>query len=451
MSWSPKANKINVLMSCSASDRDNWMSNGCRYLVKTRVISGVKGYGIVFKAAVMAALDLPDTVTLFHRETNGITYRIPALIHIPDPPTFLAFAEMRSTPRDQDALHLVMRRGVESSGFLHWENITSLTSAKLPGHRTMNPCPVYDAGSGTVFLFFVCVRSNCSEVYQILTGRNAARICCVTSVDQGQTWSPLRDLTEEVMGDYLKNCATLAVGPGHGIQAQSGRLLVPAYFYYIHYRVCCLPVPFKTKSHSFVFYSDDHGKSWHKGNMLWNQTTGECEVAEVLCSNNTCLLYCTARTTRHYRVEAYSTSQGMAFGKSHLSKNLCEPPTGCQGSVVTFYPPEECGGTEEPDGGCDSETSGLQKKAMSWLLYSHPTSRKKRENLGVYLNKSPLVFSSWSQPWIINEGPSAYSDLAVCRDLHSFGCLFECGENACEKITFRRFTVEELLKNISTP
>lgn len=53
----------------------------------------------------------PVKTTLFEREPDGITYRIPALIYLRHSHTFLAFAEKRSSPTDCDAKHLVMRRG----------------------------------------------------------------------------------------------------------------------------------------------------------------------------------------------------------------------------------------------------------------------------------------------------------------------------------------------------
>ncbi|KAG8453163.1 hypothetical protein GDO86_004835 [Hymenochirus boettgeri] len=382
-----------------------------------------------------------NTVTLFHQEPSGVTYRIPGLLYVQQPPTFLAFAEKRSSPCDHDALYLVMRRGVEEQGHLKWQDTMELTSAKMPGHRTMNPCPVYDEKSGTVFLFFICVRTNCSEMWQILTGKNAARLCYITSKDRGKTWEGLKDLTEEIFRGDLKHCATLAVGPGHGIQTSSGRLILPAYLYYIHSRVCCVPVPWKTLPHSFIIYSNDHGESWHKGDML-NQNTGECEVAEVASKNVSRLLYCSARTQNHYRVEAISMDQGVNFVNSHYCRDLCEPPHGCQGSVVCYEPLEE---SREVS---NEEQSLIGQSPASWLVYSHPTSSKSRVNLGIYVNKSPLVSPCWSRPWIISEGPSGYSDLAVCQDSHSFGCLFECGFNACEKINFRRFEHKELIRNL---
>lgn len=327
--------------------------------------------------------------------------------------------------------------------FLQWENTIAVRHAKLPDHRTMNPCPLYDTDTNTVFLFFICVRTSCSEMRQIFTGKNAARICYVTSTNHGKSWSSLVDVTEDVLADDLKNCATVAVGPGHGIRTASGKLTVPAYLYYIHSRICGLPVPWRTKPHSFVFYSDDHGKSWHKGSTVWQQQTGECEVADVACRNGPGVLYCSARSNKHFRVEATSSDQALDFESSHLCRNLCEPPHGCQGSVVSYQPLEI---HQEPH-----DQDGLQNRALSWLLYSHPTSNHQRVNLGIYLNKSPLLPSGWNQPWIINDGPSGYSDLAVCQDTHTFACLFECGVDACEKIAFRRFTVEELMDNVSHP
>lgn len=54
----------------------------------------------------------PVKTTLFEREPDGITYRIPALVYLRHSHTFLAFAEKRSSPSDCDAKNLVMRRGM---------------------------------------------------------------------------------------------------------------------------------------------------------------------------------------------------------------------------------------------------------------------------------------------------------------------------------------------------
>uniref|UniRef100_A0A674JX49 exo-alpha-sialidase n=1 Tax=Terrapene triunguis TaxID=2587831 RepID=A0A674JX49_9SAUR len=311
-------------------------------------------------------------VTLFHQDQqSGVTYRVPALLYIPTD-TLLAFAEKRSSARDEDAEYLVLRQGRKTGTLVEWEPSEPLRRAVLPGHRTMSPCPVYERKSQTVFLFFICVRKHVTEQWQIWTGQNAARLCYVRSKDAGQTWSSLTDLTEQVIGEDLKDWATFAVGPGHGVQLSSGRLVIPAYTYHITARCCHLPLPCWTLPQSLVFYSDNGGRHWHKGELIKGMKTGECQVAEVVCQACGPMLYCNARTPCQSRAAALSTDQGLTFESPSSCEQLCEPPHGCQGSVVSFTPTT---GLLEADG---------MEDTMSWLLYSHPMDKRKR---GVEQNK----------------------------------------------------------------
>lgn len=86
-----------------------------------------------------------------------------------------------------------------------------LSMAFLEGHRSMNPCPVYDAFTGELFLFFIAVLGHTTEAHQLATGKNAARLCYVSSDDYGETWSPAVDLTEKVIGDTIKGEVSGAV------------------------------------------------------------------------------------------------------------------------------------------------------------------------------------------------------------------------------------------------
>ncbi|NXM54417.1 NEUR3 protein, partial [Illadopsis cleaveri] len=148
------------------------------------------------------------------------------------------------------------------------------------------------------------------------------------------------------------------VGPGHGVQLDSGRLVVPAYAYYMHGCLCgALRLPCFTRQHSLVFYSDDGGRRRHNGAPL--------------------------------------------------------------------------GGPASAAG------------APTWLLYSHPTHRHSRRDLGLYVNSSPLDGAGWRSPWVLHAGPAGSSDLGVCPRGGVFGCLFECGGgSACEEIAFCLFTLD---------
>lgn len=85
----------------------------------------------------------------------------------------------------------------------------ALETATLAHHRSMNPCPIYDELTGMVFLFFIAVMGRTPEAFQILTGQNAARLCYVSSSDQGNSWSHVTDLTQQVIGVAIEGRETM--------------------------------------------------------------------------------------------------------------------------------------------------------------------------------------------------------------------------------------------------
>ncbi|XP_052392820.1 sialidase-3 isoform X3 [Carassius gibelio] len=346
-----------------------------------------------------------------------VTYRIPALLYISENKTYLAFAEKRKTPSDTDADKLVMRRGLweDDKNNIKWDSTHQLlSSACLPNHRSMNPCPVYERESKTIFLFFICVPYGVSEASQIEAKKNQARLCYITSQDNGNIWSDITEL-KDVISEHEKNWATFAVGPGHGIQMKDGRLIIPGYVYYF-------VQPNAPKSHAVTFCSDDKGHTWHVGKHMEGESN-ECQMAEITDDSYNSLLYCNARSRSGYRVEALSTSKGEAFEKPFTVQKLKETDKGCQGSVLYIPSPP-------------------------LLLYSHPTTEHKRKNLGIYVNKSPSDPSQWTYNGTINNGPSGYSDLAECENREYIACLMECGQKReIEEIAFKFFKINNAVES----
>ncbi|XP_076024583.1 sialidase-3-like isoform X2 [Genypterus blacodes] len=329
-----------------------------------------------------------------------------------------------------------------------WSSCQELSAASLPGHRTMNPCPVYEEQSKTLFLFFICILGKVTEQHQILTGRNRARLCYISSGDGGQNWSQVTDLTKSAIGATIREWATFAVGPGHGIQMQSGRLIIPAYAYY---KPCCcwfVPIPGTVQPYAFSVYSDDLGHTWQIGEML-QKLSCECQMAEIIDQEGRSRLYCNARHTE-YRREALSEDSGVNFDKPHNDRKLVEAKksSGCQGSVVGFSAPNwalNSGGDTEA-----SASSLLSPDMRTWLLFAHPTSKHSRIDLGVYLNRSALTSQGWEKPWIVHRGPSGYSDLAYDKDKDQFSCLMECGiKSETEEIAFMSFTLYDIMQAAS--
>ncbi|XP_035241565.1 sialidase-4 [Anguilla anguilla] len=417
----------------------------------------------------------PARTVLFRKEPSGVTYRIPALLYLPISNSFLAFCEERLSPADSQAHLLVLRRGTFYRNYVEWDDIRVLESARLPGHRSMNPCPVYDEFTNTVFLFFIAVLGNITESFQLVTGKNVTRLCFVSSHDQGQTWSPVTDLTKSVIADTIKDWATFALGPGHGVQVKSGRLLVPAYAYHIDCRECfgrlCVTTP-----HSFCLRSDTHGRSWLLGEAVPALDSVECQVVPVDEEDGGSVVYCNARSPLGCRVQALSLDDGATFQNGQLVQKLVEPRNGCHGSVVGFpaplrLPQERRALLFGPRGSApararhwtfsahpppaDPRTSG-NFLTPTWVAYSHPTWPNARRDLGVYLSLFPRDPDSWSEPWVIYNGPSAYSDLAYLElpapeapPITAFACLFENGsKTAYDEISFCIFTLYELIDHI---
>ncbi|NWH20984.1 NEUR4 protein, partial [Grus americana] len=366
-----------------------------------------------------------------------------------------------------------------------WEDMRVLETATLQHHRSMNPCPLYDEFTGTLFLFFITVLGRTPEAYQIVTGQNVTRLCCVTSTDQGLSWSTATDLTQQVIGGAIKDWATFALGPGHGIQLRSGRLLVPAYSYHIDCKECFGQLC-KTTPHSFAFYSDDHGQGWRFGEFIPNLQTGECQLVSVDEEDGSNVLYCNARSPLGFRVQALSTDDGAVFHGGQLVQRLVEPPHGCHGSVIGFpapfvyVPAAPRAPPAEPEEGCPTpghhgHARGITSargdpaanpspapffQAPTWVLYSHPTSSMSRVNMGVHLSTFPRDVESWTEPWVIYEGPSAYSDLAYMELPYNeasisggpavaFACLYENGTRSpYEQISFSMFSLHDVLQNI---
>ncbi|XP_068959329.1 sialidase-2 isoform X2 [Petaurus breviceps papuanus] len=358
-------------------------------------------------------------------KTNSQVYRIPALLYLAQHQILLAFAEQRASKADEQAKDIVLRRGKyePSTHQVQWKEMQVVKKARLPGHRSMNPCPVYDEVTGTLFLLFIAVKGQVTENQQIHTKTNAVRLCCVTSKDQGKTWSSVQDLTNAAIGPAHKQWATFTVGPGHGVQLhnQDQTLVIPAYAYRIL-------GPQKPIPHAFCLLSDDHGKTWKMGNFITMGNTLESQVVEV-DSHGQRVLYCNSRSTLRARVQAVSQDGGVHFTGAQQVKKLVEQPLGCHGSVVGFPNP-----TQNASGSADT-----------WLLYSHPKDPLKREDLGLYLNRDPLDPAGWTEPAILMRGACAYSDLQYMgpgpRGSPQFGCLFEYGNY--DEILFVMFTLEQ--------
>lgn len=345
--------------------------------------------GLVLSASAFA--EMGQTTTVFRSGTEGYhTFRIPAILATPG--HLLAFAEGRvAGGGDSGDIDLVLKRSTDGGDT--WSDLSVVVHQK--GYTCGNPAPVWDRDTGEVILLLTKNPADAHEG-RILKGEDPPRTVWITrSSDEGATWSTPEDISASTRREGWRWYAT---GPCHGIQLQSGRLLIPANH---------STSPDHKDWFSHVIYSDDHGKTWAIGGVHQGYTN-ESTVAELADGR----IY---QNMRSYKKEnrrrvSYSNDGGLTWSDDTTDDTLIEPV--CQGSVLTHTPK-------------DSEDSVL--------LFSNPASPK-RERMTVRLSRDGGA--TWPTSWLLYEGPSAYSDLVSLPD-GRIGCLYERGEKgAYESIVF---------------
>ncbi len=336
-----------------------------------------------------------DTTTVFTSGTERYhTFRIPAIVSTPN--FLLAFCEGRlESMSDSGDIDLVLKRSAD--GGKTWSNLSVVVHED--GFTCGNPAPIWDRETKELVLVLT---KNSAKAHEgrILTGEDSPRTVWITrSADEGVTWSTPEDISPTTRREDWRWYAT---GPCHGIQTQSGRLIIPANH---------STSPDHKDWFSHVIYSDDHGKTWAIGGVHQGYTN-ESTIAELADGR----IY---QNMRSYKKEnrrrvSYSSDGGLTWSEDMTDSALIEPI--CQGSTLRHKGP-----------------SGASR-----LLFSNPASTAREK---MTLNVSTDGGATWPESILIYDGPSAYSDLVSLPD-GTVGCLYERGEaGAYETIVLTTVTL----------
>lgn len=168
--------------------------------------------------------------------------------------TLIACTEGRHEVCDAGPHDLLIRRSTDRGQT--WLP-TQTVEASVNGESWANPTFVADGHTGEVFLFYnLCARlpenTSCSSDTGIVHYRS--------STDNGATWSERHSL-DGLFDGFPFNWEMHGPGPGHGIQLQSGRLLLT-----VSHRTIITGVPTADRNYgASTIYSDDHGRTWKAG------------------------------------------------------------------------------------------------------------------------------------------------------------------------------------------
>ena len=348
--------------------------------------------GLALARARAADLVGAESLDVFTSGEEGYhTFRIPALVVTRRGAT-LAICEGRKTSRsDHGDVDLVAKRSLD--GGRSWGPLKLLYEEGGDRRITIgNPCPVVDQDTGVVWLSFT---------------RDNDDVFMTSSDDEGKTWSKPRLITKQVKAI---NWNWYATGPGNGIQLirgpHQGRLVIPC-----DHRVNGI-ADRRESSRSHVIFSDDHGKTWKRGEGTESKLN-ECAVVELA---NFSLMLNSRNFREPKRAVSLSRDGGITWSAPSADSTLIEP--NCQASFVRYTWAESEGG------------------GKSRLLFSNPATTGSRHHLTVRLSYDEA--KTWPVSKLLYEGSAAYSSLANLQDGH-IGILYE--RDDYQKITFARFSL----------
>jgi len=384
--------------------------NPRQFLSRTAVL-----FALLF-APVTALPASPKKTEVFPPGFNGVArYRIPGIV-VTTKGTVLAYCEARrNDSKDWGEIEVHLRRSTD--GGKTWQpsqhiahkvgRIEGNPRKATGGEREQtvnNPVAIVDRKTGAIE-FLYCV--------------NYARCFSMRSTDDGLTWSAPVEITASFEPFRKKyDWKVIATGPGHGIQLENGRLVVPIWLAYGE-------TGDHAPSASGTIYSDDHGKTWKAGDIAVpneGEFNNPNETMLTSLSDGRVMLVTRNVSKPNRKLITTSPNGATNWSRPKFHDQLWEPI--CMASIIAH--PSQPGTLIFSNPHTRSlDESGKEK----------PAGRGKRRNLSIKLSRDDG--KTWPINKTLNGGKSAYSDLAVLPD-GTVLCLYE----RIDSITCARFDLD---------
>lgn len=322
----------------------------------------------VSKSSISAEAEFCESEIWTAGEDGLETYYIYGLLAADS--VIYAFAEGRIERRDKSPHHIALKRSMDNG--LSWSKNHFLAVSRH-GECFCNPTPVFDRRTNQIHLLYAQNYDN-----------RTSKLFLISSSDNGVNWTLPKDLTKLFDDPYQRTFHL--PGPGHAIQLSGGRLIAQIW----HRRSIDFEPHLRNYGISMIF-SDDGGKSWHQGGMIYSETAqlNESRIVE-LCDGSLLLNARSGAFVTSPRFFSRSFDQGLSWTKPEEVKSL-------PAAFAT-----------------DAGFAGFQNEGQDQLIFTHPKELNSRNNLTVYL--SDTKGQSWKIAKTIYAGATGYSDAVILPD-----------------------------------
>lgn len=363
----------------------------------------------------MAAAEVIKTDLFVAGQGGYKLYRIPGIV-VTKRDVVLAYCEARkSDSGDWGPIDVLMRRSTDGGrtwldpqqivhveGELPINPVAAAQKLDKPGDNTVNnPVAIVDHQTGSVHFLY------CLEYMRCFYMR---------SDDDGATWTDPVEITgafEQFRPEY--DWKVLATGPAHGIQLTrgdyAGRLVVPVW------------LSLGTGGHAHrpsvtaTIYSDDHGKTWKRGEIAAPDTEEFIypnETVVVQTADGKVMLNVRSESKRHRRLTTVSPDGATAWSVPRFDEALWEPI--CMAGLVRVREPNG----DEPGVIAFSNPHNLSRRDGKEV----PGTSRDRINVTIKLSYDEG--RTWPAQRSLEKGFSGYSDLAALSD-GTILCFYERG------------------------
>ena len=370
-----------------------------------------------------------EKITLFEADKGGYKlYRIPGIV-VTKRGTVLAYCEARKSNSDWGTIDILLRRSTDNGRT--WDSPRNI--ANVEGPKSRNPVAIERKQGQPVDVTYnnpVAIVDHKTGAIHFLFCLEYARCFYMRSDDDGATFTKPVEITQSFEAFRPKyNWRVIATGPAHGIQLKNGRLVVPVW----------LSLGTEGNGHgpsvTSAIYSDDHGRTWHAGEIIGLDTPdliNPNETVIVQLTDGRVMLNIRSASKANRRAIVVSKDGATRWSKPVFHDQLVDPI--CMASIIRY--------SDKPSRLLFVNPNNLMRADGK----EEPGKGRDRKNVSVRLSYDEG--RTWPIIKTLEPGPSGYSDIAVSKD-RTILCFYESNSSERSNIynaqlTLARFNLEWL-------